>query len=327
MRVLMLAENDPAGAAGALSRALRLHHGVEARLCTLQTRYRHDWEKDLHLPDLDADGLDELADLLRRCDILHFHMTVDENTAFGPFLPKDYLAGKIIVHHHHGHHDFRGNPQKYQKKYAERGRSNLLVSTPDLLRLLPNAVWQPNLVPIHDPRFLPMEDKPPAPLRIVHSPTRKDLKNTQEFLDACDNLKRQGLRFELDLIDNAPNNECLARKRRGHVLFDHLQGYYGVSSLEGLSQGLAVIAGLDDWCRRRMAEFAGTDALPWATVSNQPRLERLLTEFIHDPAAAAARGRDGRTFMERYWSDEKVSSQLVAFYVQALSHAEHSEHT
>lgn len=319
MRVLMLAENDPAGAAGALSRALRRHHGVEARLCTLQTRYNHGWEKDLHLPDLDADGLDELADLFRSCDILHFHMTVDEDTPFGPFLPKDYLAGKTIVHHHHGHHDFRGHPEKYRKKYAERGRSHLLVSTPDLLRLLPNASWQPNLVPIRDPRFLPMEDKPLEPARIVHSPTRKDLKNTQEFLDACDNLKRRGLRFELDLIDNAPNDACLARKRRAHVLFDHMQGYYGVSSLEGLSQGLAVIAGLDDWCRSRIVEFTGTEDLPWASAYDQPGLERILAGFISDPATAAQRGRTSRSFMERYWSDEKVSGALAAFYRRILS--------
>jgi glycosyltransferase involved in cell wall biosynthesis len=319
MRVLMLAENDPAGAAGALQRALRRRHGVDARLCTLQTRYNHDWEQDLHLPDLDPRGLDELGELFETCDVLHFHMTVDEDTAFGPFLPRKVLNGKAVVHHHHGHHDFRGDPEKYRRKYRERGRKNLLVSTPDLLRLLPEARWQPNLVPVDDPRFLPMEDKPAGPVRLVHSPTRKDLKNTGEFLDACRRLDERGLDFELDLIDNAPNEKCLARKRRGHVLFDHMQGYYGVSSLEALSQGLAVVAGIDDWCRGRMVEFAGTEELPWVVARDQAELETRLAELIRDPERTAEIGRAGRAFMERSWSDRKVSARLLDFYRQALA--------
>ena len=313
MLVLMLAVNDPAGTAVQMARAVNRHTPHTCRLATLETRYNHDWPKDLHVPDLDAAGLAELGDLLAAADVLHFHMTCDEHQPFGPHLPADYLAGKALVHHHHGHHDFRGNPVKYQEKYRALGRRNLLVSTPDLLALLPGARWQPNLVPIHEPLLMPDEDRPaPPPVRLCHSPTRKDLKNTDDLLAVAGELAGPGL--ELDLIDDAPNSECLARKRRCHVCFDHMQGYYGVSSLEALSQGVAAIAGLDDFNRARVAEFAGTDDLPWLVAHDREQLRALLAGLAAEPERALKAGVRGRAFMEQRWSDARLAGQLAAFW-------------
>jgi hypothetical protein len=120
--------------------------------------------------------------------------------------------------------------------------------------------------------------------------------------------------LSVDLIDDVSNDECLARKRRCHVLFDHMQGYYGVSSLEGLSQGLAVIAGLDEWCRERVAEFAGTSELPWLTATNQAELIDLLRSLALDRPRCEAAGLAGRRFMEECWSDRKAVRQLSEFY-------------
>ena len=105
MRILMIGINDPAGTAMLFRRALERHTAHSCRVVTLETRYTHAWDKDLHVPDLDAAGLEELEALLRESDVLHFHMTADEHLRLGPFLPADYLAGKAVVHHHHGHPD------------------------------------------------------------------------------------------------------------------------------------------------------------------------------------------------------------------------------
>lgn len=313
MRILMLAINDPAGTAIAFANALNRHTEHTCRVVTLETRYTHSWEKDLHVPDLDATGLAEVEYLLETSDIFHFHMTADETLRFGPFLPADYMRGKLIVHHHHGHPDFRGNPGKYSEKYAQLGRTKLLVSTPDLLRLLPEATWQPNLVPNNDPLLLPMGGKPDDPLRIAHSPTRKDLKNTDDLLRALNGLKTQGVHPILDMIDDVPHSECLRRKRRCHILFDHMQGYYGVSSLEGLSQGLAVVAGLDDWCAGHVRDFSGVEELPWVTASPET-LEKTLYNLANDPDRIREIGRASRRFMETAWSERKVAQRLADFY-------------
>lgn len=318
MRILMFAINDPAGTAIQFCKAINRHTTNDARLITLETRYTHSWEKDLHVPDLGPDGMEEIRILMEEADVFHFHMTCDEHQPFGPHLPADHIKGKKVVHHHHGHHDFRSDPESFRTKYRTLGRTNLLVSTPDLMKKLPEARWQPNLVPVNEPLFTPLPGRydDAGRLKVCHSPTRKDLKNTDEFLDAVKNLKANGIRLDVDLIDDVPNDECLARKRRCHVLFDHMQGYYGVSSLEGLSQGVTVIAGLNDWNRAQVASFAGTDDLPWVLANDQDELERQLALLHNDRAYCEAQGQAGRTFMEEHWSDQQVIQHLVDFYEQ-----------
>lgn len=155
-----------------------------------------------------------------------------------------------------------------------------------------------------------------GPLKLAHSPTRKDLKNTDELLAVVEALRASGLGLELDLIDNVPHRECLERKRSAHVLFDHMQGYYGVSSLEGLSQGLAVIAGLDDWNLAHVAQFAGVPqaGLPWVLAHDADGLERSLRALASDLDRCRAVGEASRRFVEDCWSEAKVAGLLCDFW-------------
>jgi hypothetical protein len=191
MRIVMIAENDPAGVGSLMQNALRRHTDHVCRLVTTQLRYNHLYEKDLHVPWLDKAGLDELASVLEEADVFHFHMLADEHMPLGPLTAAPFLSGKAVVHHHHGHHVFRSNPEIFQKKYRDLGRRNLLVSTPDLLPKLPGARWQPNLVPEHAPAYRPAPRRPDGRVRLGHSPTRKDLKNTEDLLAVHARLKRE----------------------------------------------------------------------------------------------------------------------------------------
>lgn len=313
MRILMIAINDPAGTAIEFTKAINKYSNHTCRLITKEIRYNFMFEKDIHLPWLDETGWEEVEELLRTSDVFHFHMTADEDIDLGPFRLRDYMLNKIVVHHHHGHPDFRGNPEKYRQKYRTLKRTNLLVSTPDLLKLLPEATWQPNLVPVDDFLYTPVKNKLDAPIIICHSPTRKDLKNTKEFLDAVNALKKESqIPIELQLIENKPHKECLRLKRKSHILFDHLQGYFGVSSLEGLCQGLCVIAGIDSWNRQHIEEFAETDRLPWvkAQISN---LRSTLQQLIHAPERIIKIGAVSHRFMMDKWHSEKVISRLISY--------------
>ncbi len=314
MNVVMIAVNDPAGTAIRFAGALNRLSGHFCRVVTLETRYNHGWDKDLHLPDLDEAGLAELEAALRAADVLHFHMTADETLRLGPLALADFLPGKAVVHHHHGHPDFRANPRKYRDKYAALGRRNLLVSTPDLLHLLPGARWQPNLVPEQAPQYRPLEHKPEAPVTVGHAPTRRELKNTDDLLAVLDELAARGARLALELIDDAPHADCLRRKRRCHIVFDHMQGYYGMSSLESLAQGVPVVAGIDDWCARHMRDFAGTGALPWITARDRAELRGALALLGADPEARQSAGLASRRFMEDHWSEARVLERLTDFY-------------
>lgn len=314
MRILMIAVNDPAGTAIEFTKAINRYTEHSCRLITKEIRYNFMFEKDLHLPWLGANGWGEVEALLKNSDVYHFHMTADEHIDLGPFKPVDYLKGKRVVHHHHGHPDFRGNPEKYRRKYMERGRRNLLVSTPDLLKLLPEAMWQPNLVPINDPLYRPVDLENEENLRICQAPTQKDLKNTDDFIHVTRELQKHYPELEPVCIENTEHAQCLRIKQSCHIHFDHMQGYFGVSSLESLSQGRPVIAGLDDWNIDHVKAFTGADELPWVIARTRGSLKKQIVAVLAEPCKRHRAGLSSRSFMETHWTERQVLGPLIEFY-------------
>lgn len=302
MKILMLTENDPAGSAILFKNAINRYTEHPCRLITTAEKYCFGFEKDIHWPDAKHGKLSEgnVEKRLQEADIFHFHILSDESMEIGPFKVKDYIKGKKIVHHHHGHPDFRANPDKYRIKYRELKRK-VLVSTPDLLLGLPSAYWMPNLVPIDDPDYMPTEERYPE-FTIGHSPTRTDLKDTARLIEACDD---SGIR--VDVIMNTNHRECLRRKQKCHAIFDHCQGYYGMSSLEGLSMGKPVMANLSDWVENNIRDFAETEKIPW--------LKNLAFGYMPDFWEWASEiGAESRRFMENHWNPERVVNRLIKFY-------------
>lgn len=315
MNIVMITENDPAGMGITFKNAINQHTSHCCRLITTTTKYNFDFEKDLHVPDLDENGFDEIRQLLHQADIIHFHILADEHIRLGRLKVKDFVGKKVIVHHHHGHPDFRKNPEKYREKYRNLARKTL-VSTPDLLRLLPEASWQPNLVPINAPLYLPCYLKSNGAVLIGQSVTRKDLKNTEDLLSVVGRISRTTGKRELvaRVIEKTNHRECLRQKARCHIIFDHMQGYFGVSSLESLSQGKAVIAGLDDWNIGKIKEFTGSQTVPWLVCRNKEELGDTLLKLLDDVEKCSDLGRTSRRFMEDCWSDDRAIKNLVEFY-------------
>ncbi|BBO66716.1 hypothetical protein DSCA_06460 [Desulfosarcina alkanivorans] len=309
----MIAINDPAGTAIEFTRAINSHTEHSCRLITKEIRYNFMFEKDLHLPWLDREGWGEVEHLLKTSDVFHFHMTADEYIELGDFRPVDFLKGKAILHHHHGHPDFRGHPDKYRGKYI-RLKRRAIVSTPDLLKLLPEASWQPNLVPINDPDYLPVREPEGGEIQVCHAPTRKDLKNTAEFLSVMEGLKRKNPNISCRLIENTPHRECLRIKQECQIHFDHMQGYYGVSSLESLSQGKPVIAGLDEWNQSHIREVTGGSTLPWVIARDSVELEQSLERLVAEPSLRAQAGEQSRAFMVSCWNERIMVKRLANVY-------------
>ena len=311
----------------AFADAINAHTKHQCRLITKTTRYNFNFKKDLHIPDLEtqnapastdraeSSGFDEIVQLLRDADIIHFHILADENMELGPVKVKDFVNGKPLLHHHHGHPDFRTHPEKYSEKYR-RLKRKVLVSTPDLLTWLPEATWQPNLVPINDPLYLPHPADGNGSVLIGQAATRKDLKNTEDLIRVVGDMKQSKAcpKIDLDIIEDTDHRECLKRKGRCHVVFDHMQGYYGVSSLESLSQGKPVIAGLDDWNISHIKEYTGAHLVPWEVCRTIEDLKGALTALSSDMDLAEEIGRRNRAFMCEYWSDKKIVETLIGIY-------------
>lgn len=308
----MITTNDPAGTAINFTKAINRYTPHHCRLVTTEIRYNFMFEKDLHVPWIG--DFSELEQILAEAEVFHFHMTADENLSLGPYRPKDFLSGRKVVHHHHGEPPFRADPRFFAERELALGR-RAIVSTPDLARMYPEARWIPNLVPLQDPDYRPRgEYNHRHEIYVGHSPTRKDLKNTAEFREVFGRLALRHSRLRGRVIENTPHRECLRLKKSCDIFFDHMQGYFGVSSLEALSQGVPTIAGLDGWNLERIRSFAERAEVPWVLARDSEELERRIEDLANDLALREEIGRASRAWMEACWSEEKIARRLAAFY-------------
>lgn len=320
MKILMLGLNDPAGMMIAFANAINRYSEHTARVVSIRSVYRMNYEYDIELARIRDDDFGEIEYLLDTSDIFHFHMLMDESYQIGPFLVKDHIAGKALVHHHHGtydHQQFLGSYEQYREKYKNNSRK-VLVSTPDLLSYLPMADWQPNLVPLWEADFLPREDHLLSQklIRVVQAPTRKWHKHTSEFESVATRLSSSLPMIDFQVLEDLSYRECLKEKRRAHIVFDHMNGWFGISSLESLSQAVPVIAGLDDVCINHIRKFTGVSELPWVIARDEAGLESEIRRLVHEPDMRAEIGAQSRAFMESYWNEQRVLDELFRIYGQ-----------
>ena len=315
MNILMITANDPAGMGIAFTNAINRYTPHRCRLVSTAEKYGFEYETDVHLPEILDDDYGELEQLMIEADVFHFHMLGDENAHLGPLVIRDYVRGKRILHHHHGHPDYILNAPAFNEKYRRLGR-RVIVATPDLLKVAEDAVWVPNLVPLNDTALLPRFEAglPQDEIRVCQAPTRKYDKHTREFVEVISRVKKRNPRVSFLVIERMPYRRCLGLKRSSHVVFDHMRGWFGISSLESLSQGRPVIAGLDEWNVEQIRRFTGKQELPWVLAGNPEELEKTLDELVNDSGKRDAIGRESRAFMEEAWNERRVLEKLTGIY-------------
>jgi hypothetical protein len=174
----------------------------------------------------------------------------------------------------------------------------------------------PNLVPIDDVEFLPRfeETLPVEPVRVCQSPTRKFDKHTSDFREVMKRLEEKSPGLEAVLIERIPYLECLRIKRGCHLSFDHMRGWFGIASLESLSQGKPVIAGLDEFTISNIQEFTGTEKLPWVVARDAVELLEELGALVVDRERRMEIGKKSRRFMEDCWREQHVLRVLLDVY-------------
>ncbi|MCB0354144.1 MAG: hypothetical protein KDD64_11485 [Bdellovibrionales bacterium] len=318
MNIFMIGQNDPAGMMVTFANAINRYTEHTARILSYRTVYQNAYEYDIELPRLIDEDYDEIEWLLKTSDVFHFHMLLDETFQIGPLHLKDYVEGKKIVYHHHGTYDhqcFLGRVDQYRERYRT-ANSSVLVSTPDLLEHLPMAEWQPNLVPLYDVHYLPRADHlgEQEEIRIVQAPTRRWHKHTKEFLSVTSDLKSEYPNVSVSVLEGMSHIEVLKRKRRSHISFDHMNGWFGICSLESLAHGIPTIAGLDQHNREHIERFVDGATLPWIIARNEKELFERMKELVIDPERRVSLGAQSRAFMEERWDETRVVARLIEYY-------------
>jgi len=151
-------------------------------------------------------------------------------------------------------------------------------------------------------------------LTFAHAPTNRELKGTQEIIEAFKGVGG----VELDIIENVTYDECLQRKSAAHVVIDQIgentRGY-GCNSLEAWAMGQPVIANATDEICDLIKKEVGY--LPFIRVRNGEEM-KLTIEILRDPKVRKQWADVGKKYLEDWHDPQKVANKFIALCYGAM---------
>jgi hypothetical protein len=176
-------------------------------------------------------------------------------------------------------------------KYADK----ILVSTPDLLEIIPSAVYYPVVIDVKKFMHELTENRPNEvnnkEITILHCPSNKQLKGTSYIHESLDRIIKKS-RYPIKLIlptqkkqaDGTPyaidRYELFKLFQVADIIIDQLIiGWYGLQSIEGLLAGKEVICYVDEklksyiypQCPIHLADAANIDRIISECIENVMR--------------------------------------------------------
>lgn len=206
--------------------------------------------------------------------------------------------------------EFHGLPQRGNRRYFRPG-ARIIVSTPEMLETFQEATFFPNLIDEDDEEYRFVPRKPPPPFKTCHHWSfHQHLKDSDVF----DELSRAKFTHgTFTKLDKLPLKRCLRARDNFHGVFDHLQGYWGMISLEGLAQGMIVFNGANNFCTGKLCDFLKAPLPPFWRYTRQT-IHQIFLDIGHIMFDYGSYVRQGREYIEKYWSGKKIIKKLIELY-------------
>lgn len=196
------------------------------------------------------------------------------------------------------------------KRYAHK----MLVSEPDLFRVVPDAVmvqqatdleyWKPEC-----PHPQSHED---GIIRIVHAPSLRRKKGTEFVEQSVAELKAAGYPVELVLIEKTPFHEVKGIYERCDIGVDQvLYGWYGKVSIELMALGKPVVCYIaPEWHPYR-------PDMP--IVNGHPQnLTEELRRLVEDASLRCELGRKGQAYVRQHHGVKTIVDQCLQLYGESF---------
>ncbi len=297
---------NTAGVPWANVQALR-RRGVDARLVVFN-RYKLHPEADESLERhggfvrRQATQWRALLRLAPRTDVFHFYfgLTLVPRSLQFPILR---ALGKKSVMHYLGS-DIRGKTRD-ELAFGKKAGAEI-VGSYDAIRWVPEAEFVPPGIDVARIEPTPPTDR--ARPVILHAPSSRRRKGTEEVIAAC-----EGLDADLLLVEGMHHDEAFERYREADLVVDQLNaGWYGLFAIECMALGKPVVSFLhEEAVERTERELGERVPIVRATKNDlRARLEPLV-------ASAAERrriGAESRAYVERVHDLERVADRLLHLY-------------
>jgi len=198
-------------------------------------------------------------------------------------------------------------------RYADR----TYALNPDLLSVLPSAEFLP-YASVEPLRWEPVYPEPRERPLVLHAPTHRNAKGTRFLIEAADRLQREGVLFDLELVENLPHVEAKKRYQAADIVVDQLlAGWYGGFAVEAMGLGKPVIA----YLRASDLHFLPHEmraAIPIINATPTTIYEVLKEWLTVRRRELSRRGRAGRSYVENWHDARTIAKRLIADYVGIL---------
>ncbi len=320
MKIIHFSTTALAGMPLRLVRALQKHTSHEVHLIDLKADYERGnfyFGHDVAF-DLEPERAIELAET---ADIIHLHNYLDLDSSC--FAPIDFRRlrkkGTLFVR------QFHSTPALVAEKLGISVQELMLQDIPALViaqypeRYYPQARVVPNFVPQDDSLYLPPDSSPRWD--VFYSSTQErgafearwDTKGMPETQDMLERLEDEtGCRVKITAF--APFIEVMEHKRQSRIVLDDLvTGSYHLTGLEGLSLAKPTFSYMDSRTRMLMQHFSGTLESPYINVCLEDA-EAVIMFLLANPELAREVGANGRKWLEKHWSEQKMVQHFTQVY-------------
>ncbi len=313
LKALAIGNSDPAGVVGRFQQAAeRYDIGLSIRSAHRSKAY-FDFPEDLTWT---RGTHREIAKLIHDADVVHLNNS--------PVAATTFRVRKPMLLHHHGSL-FRGDPPALLSR-AKSGRMAQAVSTIDLQRPAPDLLhWLPTAYNVDElAEYAKLNRREPdGIIRIVHTPTNRELKHTDLLVKAVRALQGEGLPVELypqglytpGWLPKMTWQESMLAKAQADIVYDQLQWGYGCNSVEAWAMHKPVIGGADPWTMDRMAAL-------WPAIPFEEATEKTLKDVIKRMVESPAMRRDaaarGYAHVRKYHDELPALERLAELYHEAI---------
>jgi len=194
--------------------------------------------------------------------------------------------------------------------YMFEGIGRWDVTLPQVL-CINTHIWSPKIT-------YSQNDGQNGVVRILHTPNHRGFKGTEFLIDAVEKLKNEGLRIELILCENLPNDRVREMMGEVDILAEQFIAPYAMSGLEGMSSGLPVMTNMsNDQYLRVFRLYSYLNECPILSTTPETLKENLRVLVTH-PELREQLGKAGRQYVEKYHSEETAQYLFGSIYRKIL---------
>ena len=139
-------------------------------------------------------------------------------------------------------------------------------------------------------------------VKIIHTPNHRGIKGTEFIIKAAEDLKNEGLKVELILLERIPNDKVKELMANADILAEQLIIAHGLSAVEGMAKGIPVISNFEDERRNKVFRtYSYLNECPIVSAGPE-NITDVLRSLIVNPLLRHELGLAGRAYVQKYHS-------------------------